>query len=79
MIIMSPQYTRGDFMFLYRFVRRRRRRRHRRLHRRRRRPQTCVHAKTSEKLFGFVLFFGRINDLEDCLIRFWSIFVMTLT
>ena len=35
-IIKSPQYTGGDFMFLYRFVRRRRRRRRR--SRRRRRP-----------------------------------------
>ena len=32
-LIKSPQYTGGDFMFLYRFVRRRRR-----LRRRRRRP-----------------------------------------
>ena len=33
-LIKSPQYTGGDFMFLYRFVRRRRRRR---------RPQILVH------------------------------------
>ena len=35
-IIKSPRYTGGDFMFLYRFVRRRRRRR----------PQILVHAIT---------------------------------
>ena len=29
MVIKSPQYTGGDFMFLYRIVRRRRRRRRR--------------------------------------------------
>ena len=43
---MSPQYTGGDFMFLYRFVRR--------LRRRRRRPQILVHAITFEQLFGFL-------------------------
>ena len=43
-IFKSPQYTGGDFMFLYRFVRRRRRRSRRR--RRRRRPQILVHAIT---------------------------------
>ena len=37
-VIKSPRYTGGDFMFLYRFVRRRRSRR--------RRPQTLVHAIT---------------------------------
>ena len=41
--IESPRYTGGDFMFLYRFVRRRRRRR-------RRRPQILVHAITFEQL-----------------------------
>ena len=46
-IIKSPQYTGGDFMFLYRFVRRRRRRR---------RPQILVHAITFEQLFGFLSF-----------------------
>ena len=50
-IIKSPQYTGGDFMFLYRFVRRRRRSR-----RRRRRPQILVHAITFEQLFGFLSF-----------------------
>ena len=48
-LIKSPQYTGGDFMFLYRFVRRRRRRR-------RRRPQILVHAITFEQLFGFLSF-----------------------
>ena len=43
-IIKSPQYTGGDFMFLYRFVRRRRR------------PQILVHAITFEQLFGFLSF-----------------------
>ena len=46
-IIKSPQYTGGDFMFLYWFVRRRRRRH-------RRRPQILVHAITFEQLFGFL-------------------------
>ena len=50
-LIKSPQYTGGDFMFLYRFVRRRRRRR-----RSRRRPQILVHAITFEQLFGFLSF-----------------------
>ena len=40
-IIKSPWYTAGDFMFLYRFVRR---------------PQILVHAITFEQLFGFLLF-----------------------
>ena len=52
-IIKSPQYTGGDFMFLYRFVRRRRRRR------RRRRPQILVHAITFERLFGFLSFLAQ--------------------
>ena len=47
-IFKSPQYTGGDFMFLYRFVRRRRRRR-----RHRRRPQILVHAITFEQLFFY--------------------------
>ena len=47
-VIKSPQYTGGDFMFLYRFVRRRRRRR--------RRPQILVHAITFKQLFGFLSF-----------------------
>ena len=45
-IIKSPQYTGGDLMFLYRFVRRR--------------PQILVHAITFEQLFGFLSFFGTI-------------------
>ena len=51
MVFKSPQYTGGDFMFLYRFVRRRRRR-----SRRRSRPQILVHAITFEQLFGFLSF-----------------------
>ena len=41
-LIKSPRYTGGDFMFLYRFVRRRRRQS------RRRRPQILVQAITFE-------------------------------
>ena len=70
-IIKSHRYTGSDFMFLYRFSRRRQRRR---------RPQILVHAIHLEQLFGFLSF------LHDCwpwpidyLIRFWSIFVVTLT
>ena len=56
-IIKSPRYTGGDFMFLYRFVRRRRRlRRHRR-------SQILVHAKTFEQLFGFLSFVARLLAL----------------
>ena len=47
-IIKSPRYTGGDFMFVYGFVRRRRRHR--------RRPQSLVHAITSEQLFRFFYF-----------------------
>ena len=50
-LIKSPRYTGGDFMFLYRFVRRRRR-----SCRRCRRPQILVHAITFEQLFGFLSF-----------------------
>ena len=57
-IIKSPQYTGGDFMFLYRFVRRRRR-----LRRRRRRPQILVHAITFEQLFGFLSFLAQLLAL----------------
>ena len=56
-VIKSPQYTGGDFMFLYRFVRRRRRRR------RRRRPQILVHAITFEQLFGFLSFLAQLLAL----------------
>ena len=53
-LIKSPQYTGGDFMFLYRFVRRRRRRR---------RPQIIVHAITFEQLFGFLSFLAQLLAL----------------
>ena len=63
-IIKSPQYTGGDFMFLYRFVRRRRRRRRRSRRRRsRRRPQILVHAITFEQLFGFLSFLAQLLAL----------------
>ena len=52
-LIKSPRYTGGDFMFLYRFVRRRRRRR----------PQILVHAITFEQLFGFLSFLARLLAL----------------
>ena len=51
-LIKSPRYTGGDFMFLYRFVRRRRRR-----------PQILVHAITFEQLFGFLSFLARLLAL----------------
>ena len=54
-LIKSPQYTGGDFMFLYPFVRRRRRRR--------RRPQILVHAITFEQLFGFLSFLAQLLAL----------------
>ena len=50
-IIKSPRYTGGDFMFLYRFVRRRRR------------PQILVHAITFEQLFGFLSFLAQLLAL----------------
>ena len=52
LIIKSPQYTGGDFMFLYRFVRRRRRR-----------PQILVHAITFEQLLGFLSFLAQLLAL----------------
>ena len=52
-LFKSPQYTGGDFMFLYRFVRRRRRRR----------PQILVHAITFEQLFGFLSFLAQLLAL----------------
>ena len=55
----------GDLMFLYRFVRRRCQCR----------PQILVHAITFEQLFYFLLFLPRLLAQ----IRFWSIFVVTLT
>ena len=48
-IIKSPRYTGGDFMFLYRFVRRRRRR-----------PQILVHAVTFEPFFWISFICGTI-------------------
>ena len=51
-IIKSPRYTGGDFMFLYRLVR------HRRC-----RPQILVHAITFEQLFGFLSFLARLLAL----------------
>ena len=59
LVIKSPQYTGGDFMFLYLFVRRRRRRRRSR----RRRPQILVHAITFEQLFGFLSFLAQLLAL----------------
>ena len=53
-LIKSPRYTGGDFMFLYRFLRRRMRRR---------RPQIPVHAITFEQLFGFLSFLARLLAL----------------
>ena len=50
LIIKSPQYTGGDFMFLYRFIRRRR-------------PQILVHAITFEQLFGFLSFLAQLLAL----------------
>ena len=50
-VIKSPRYTGGDFMFLYRFVRRHRR------------PQILVHAITFEQLFGFLSFLARLLAL----------------
>ena len=53
-LIKSPRYTGGDFMFLYRFVRRRPRRR---------RPQILIHAITFQQLFGFLSFLARLLAL----------------
>ena len=50
MIIKSPRYTGGDFMFLYRFVRRRR-------------PQILVHAKTFEQPLGYLSFLAQLLAL----------------
>ena len=49
-LIKSPRYTGGDFMFLYRFVRRRR-------------PQLLVRAITFEHIFGFLSFLARLLAL----------------
>ena len=69
----SPWYTRDDFMFLYRFVCR-----HRRTHLRR--PQSFVHAINFEQLFRFLSFWHAYWPCPiDDLIRFSSIFVVTLT
>ena len=51
---VTPVY-RGDFMFLYQFVRRRRRHR--------RRQQILVNAITFEQLFGFLSFLARLLAL----------------
>ena len=59
LLIKSPQYTGGDFMFLYRFVRRRRRRR---------RPQILVQAITFEQLFGFLSFLAQLLALTGRLL-----------
>ena len=53
-VIKSARYTGGDFMFLYRFVRRRVRRR---------RLQILVHAITFEQLFGFLSFLAQLLAL----------------
>ena len=48
----------------------------------RRRPQTFVHAITSEQLFGFLSFLVGLMTYTcrlDYLIRFWSIFILSLT
>ena len=67
-LIKSPRYNGGDFTFLYRFLRRQ--------------PQILVHAITFE-LDNFLDFFHFWHDCwpwpTDYLIRFWSIFVVTLT
>ena len=54
----------------------------RRCRHRRRRPQTFVHAIISEQLFGFLSFLVGLMTYtcrSDYLIRFWSIFVLSLT
>ena len=67
-LIKSSRYTGGDFIFLYRFVRRRRR------------PQILVHAITFEQLLRFLSFFDDCWPWPiDYLIRFWSILVVTLS
>ena len=76
-IIKSPSILR----WLNVFVPVRTRRCRRRL-RRRRRPQIFVHSITSEQLFGFLSFLVGLMTLTcrlDYLIRFSSIFVVTLT
>ena len=57
-IIKSPQYTGGDFMFLYRRTYRRTF-----VRRRRRRPQILVHVITFEQLFGFPSFLAQLLAL----------------
>ena len=58
----------GLTMFLYQFVRRRRW------------PQILVHAITFEQLLDFFHFWHDCRPWSiNCLIRFWSIFVVTLT
>ena len=66
-VIKSPRYIGGDFLFLYRFIRRHRRRRCRR----RRRPQTFVDAMTFEQFVGFLKFWHNSWPWPiDYLIRF---------
>ena len=67
-LIKSSRYTGGDFIYLYRFVRRRRR------------PQILVHAITFEQLLRFLSFFDDCWPWPiDYLIRFWSILVVPLS
>ena len=73
-IISHPSYR--EWLYVFVLVRTRRCRRHRR------RPQTFVHAITSEQLFGFLSCLVGLITLTcrlDYLIRFWSIFVLILT
>ena len=72
-IIKSPAYRECLYVFVPV--------RTHRCRRRRRRPQTFVHAITSEQLFGFLSFWvGWIYTCRlDYLMRFSSIFVLTLT
>ena len=76
LIIKSPRYTQGDFMFLYQFLCRRMRQRRCR----RRQPQILVHTITFEQFFYFFHFWHDCWPWPvDYLIRFSSIFVLTLT
>ena len=70
-LIKSPLYTGGDFMFLYRFVRRRCCRR---------RPQILVHAITFEQLSWFLSYLAQLLALTYRLHdSIWLIFVVILT
>ena len=72
-VLSHPGIPGVTLMFLYRFVRRRRSRRHR--------PQTLSTRWLFEQLFGFLSFFWHScwPWPIDYLIRFWSIFLVTLT